>query len=91
MVSTIRHSKFGNVDYKLGVVMLVGTMIGIECGAQIVMYLERIGMVGAIVRWVYVVFLFLIAFMVFYDYYKAVQKKKSGQGRRSRIGRNHLV
>lgn len=78
MVSTIRHSKFGNVDYKLGVVMLVGTMVGIEVGAQIVMYLERIGRVGSVVRWVYVVFLALIAFMVFYDYYKAVSKKKAG-------------
>jgi hypothetical protein len=78
MVSTFRHSKFGNVDYKLGIVMLVGTMVGIECGAQIVMWLERIGRVGSVVRWVYVVFLFLIATMVFYDYYKAVQKKKVG-------------
>jgi len=78
MVSTFRHSKFGNVDYKLGIVMLVGTMVGIECGAQIVMWLERIGRVGSVVRWVYVVFLFLIATMVFYDYYKAVQKKKAG-------------
>lgn len=78
MVSTMRHSKFGNVDYKLGIVMLVGTMVGIECGAQIVMFLERIGRVGSVVRWVYVVFLALIAFMVFYDYFKAVQKKRAG-------------
>jgi uncharacterized protein len=78
MVSTMRHSKFGNVDYKLGVVMIVGTMFGIEIGAQLVMYLERIGQVGAVVRWVYVVFLFLIASMVFYDYYKAEKKKRSG-------------
>ena len=78
MVSTMRHSKFGNVDYKLGIVMLVGTMIGIELGAQLIMYLERLGVVGAVVRWVYVGFLALIAFMVFYDYYKAVSKKRSG-------------
>ena len=78
MVSTMRHSKFGNVDYKLGFVMLAGTMVGIECGAQLVMYLERIGQVGKVVRWVYVVFLALIALMVFYDYFKAVQKKKRG-------------
>jgi len=78
MVSTMRHSKFGNVDYKLGVVMLVGTMVGIECGAQIIMYLERLGTVGSVVRWVYVVFLALIAAMVFYDYHKATQKKKKG-------------
>ena len=56
--------KFGNVDYKLGVVMLIGTMTGIECGAQIVMWLERLGQVGKVVRWVYVVFLLLIFFML---------------------------
>jgi len=79
MISTMRHSKFGNVDYKLGIVMLVGTMVGIEIGAQLVMYLERLGIVGSVVRWVYVCFLALIAFMVFYDYAKAVSKKKSGE------------
>jgi len=78
MVSTIRHSKFGNVDYKLGFVMVFGTMAGIEIGAQLVMWLERLGQVGTVVRWVYVGFLALICFMVFYDYHKAVQKKKRG-------------
>ncbi|MBF0497614.1 MAG: sulfite exporter TauE/SafE family protein [Deltaproteobacteria bacterium] len=79
MVSTMRHSKFGNVDYKLGFVMLFGTMFGIEIGAQMIMWLERLGKVGPIVRWVYVGFLALISFMVFYDYYKAVQSKKAGR------------
>ncbi len=79
MISTIRHSKFGNVDYKLGMVMLAGTMVGIEIGAQIVMHLERIGLVGSVVRWVYVVVLALIAFMVFADYAKAVSKRKRGE------------
>ncbi|WP_319404965.1 sulfite exporter TauE/SafE family protein [uncultured Desulfosarcina sp.] len=78
MISTIRHSKFGNVDYKLGFVMLIGTMTGIECGAQMIMWLERIGQVGPVVRWVYVGFLLLIAIMVFADYAKAVSKKKMG-------------
>ncbi|MBM4326969.1 MAG: sulfite exporter TauE/SafE family protein [Deltaproteobacteria bacterium] len=78
MVSTFRHSKFGNVDYKLGLIMIIGTVIGIECGAQIVMWLERIGRVGPVVRWVYVVVLALIALMVFADYRKAMKKKKAG-------------
>lgn len=79
MISTIRHSKFGNVDYKLGIVMLAGTMVGIEIGAQIVMYLERIGLVGSVVRWVYVVVLAIIALMVFADYAKATSKRKRGE------------
>jgi uncharacterized membrane protein YfcA len=78
MISTMRHSKFGNVDYKLGIVMLAGTMVGIEIGAQLIMHLERLGVVGSVVRWVYVGFLALIAAMVFYDYYKAVQNKNKG-------------
>lgn len=79
MISTIRHAKFGNVDYKLGLIMVIGTVIGIECGAQVVMWLERIGQVGPVVRWVYVVVLSLIALMVFADYRKAVQKKRRGE------------
>ena len=78
MISTMRHSKFGNVDYKLGFVMLIGTMIGIECGAQVVMYLERLGMVGSVVRWAYICFLALITWMVFYDYAKVMSQKKKG-------------
>jgi len=78
MIATMRHSKFGNVDYKLGLSMLVGTMVGIECGAQLIMYFEKLGNVGSVVRWTYVVFLFLIAWLVFYDYYKAMRHKQAG-------------
>ena len=30
LISTMRHGKFGNVDYKLGLIMLVGTIVGFE-------------------------------------------------------------
>ena len=76
MISTMRHSKFGNVDYKLGFIMIIGTVFGIELGARLVMALERIGQVGPVVRWTYVVFLALISMMVFCDYTKAVRSKK---------------
>ncbi|MFZ2634134.1 MAG: sulfite exporter TauE/SafE family protein [Desulfosalsimonadaceae bacterium] len=78
MISTFRHSKFGNVDYKLGFIMVLGTMVGIEIGAQLVMYLEKLGSVESVVRYAYVVLLALIATLVFYDYYKATQNKKAG-------------
>jgi hypothetical protein len=37
LVSTVRHSKFGNVDYKLGLIMVAGTVSGFEPGARLVM------------------------------------------------------
>ncbi len=72
LIATMRHGKFGNVDYKLGLIMLVGTVVGFEIGAQMVMWLERLGKVEAYVRYLYLLLLFLIAWMVFAD----VAKKK---------------
>lgn len=76
LVSTMRHGKFGNVDYKLGVIMLVGTVVGFEVGAQMVMWLERLGSVEKVVRWIYVALLIFISWMVFYDVHKRRQKDK---------------
>jgi hypothetical protein len=76
LISTMRHGKFGNVDYKLGLVMLVGTVVGFEVGAQMIMWLERIGIVGPVVRWMYLVLLALIAWMVFADVAKKRRKER---------------
>jgi uncharacterized membrane protein YfcA len=82
IISTRRHAKFGNVDMKLGLTMLTFDVIGIEIGARLVMFLERLGLAGPVIRWVYVVFLFLIASLVFYDYFKkrAMERASAGAG-----------
>ncbi len=76
LISTMRHGKFGNVDYKLGLIMLVGTIVGFEVGAQMVMWLERIGSVEKVVRYLYLVLLTLIAWMVFADVAKKRRKER---------------
>ena len=79
LISTMRHGKFGNVDYKLGLVMLVGTVVGFEVGAQMVMWLERIGKVDQYVRYLYLVLLGLIAWMVFADILKKRRKEREAR------------
>ncbi len=81
LISTMRHGKFGNVDYKLGMIMLVGTVVGFEAGAQMVMWMERLGNVEKVVRWIYIVLLFAIAWMVFHDVAKRAQKQKAAAAR----------
>jgi uncharacterized protein len=76
LISTMRHGKFGNVDYKLGFIMLFGTVIGFEIGAQMIMWLERIGSVEMVVRWLYIVLLALITYMVFSDVLKRKKKER---------------
>ncbi len=77
LIATMRHGKFGNVDYKLGFIMIIGTVGGFECGAQMVMWLERLGNVEKVVRYIYLVLLFLITWMVFHDVNKRRQKEKA--------------
>lgn len=76
LISTLRHGKFGNVDYKLGFIMLIGTVVGFEIGAQMIMWFERLGKVDLYVRWLYIVLLTLIAWMVFADVLKKRKKEK---------------
>ncbi len=82
IISTRRHAKFGNVDMRLGLTMLAFDVVGIEIGARLVMFLERLGLAGPVIRWVYVIFLFLIAALVFYDYFKkrAMEKASPSAG-----------
>jgi len=81
LISTMRHGKFGNVDYKLGLIMLVGTIVGFEVGAQMIMWLERLGNVEFVVRTLYLVLLGLIAWMVFADVAKKMRKDRAALAR----------
>lgn len=86
LISTMRHGRFGNVDYKLGLTMLVGTVVGVEIGAQIVMQLERLGNVDQVVRWLYVVLLIALAWMVFKDYAIRKRKEREAAARGEQLG-----
>ncbi|TSA11618.1 MAG: sulfite exporter TauE/SafE family protein [Deltaproteobacteria bacterium] len=76
IIATARHGKFGNVDYRLGLVMIFGTIVGFEVGAQMIMWFERIGKVELYVRIIYLVLLTFITWMVFSDIAKRKRKER---------------
>ncbi|MCS7279327.1 MAG: sulfite exporter TauE/SafE family protein [Thermodesulfobacteriaceae bacterium] len=81
IVSTMRHARFGNVDYKLGVAMILGTIAGFEVGAQMIMWFERIGKVDLYVRIIYLLILAFIAYLVYLDFKKLKSKKEVGSAK----------
>ena len=85
LISTMRHGKFGNVDYKLGIIMLVGTVVGFEAGAQMVMWLERLGSVEKVVRWIYIALLAGIAWMVFADVAKRKKLERAAAAKGEKL------
>ncbi len=48
--ATVRHMRFGNIDFKLGALMIVGTASGVELGAQVLELLKHVGNVSLLGR-----------------------------------------
>jgi uncharacterized membrane protein YfcA len=74
IIATRKHSKLGNVDFRLGLFSIAGSIIGVEAGKRFVLFLEQLGNVGPVVRWTYMVFLFGLGSYMMYDYYSTVKK-----------------
>ncbi|MFT4884517.1 MAG: putative membrane protein YfcA [Natronomonas sp.] len=67
VIATLKHRDLGQVDYKLGIIMITGTTIGIEVGRASVYYLQSLGLAGGVISVVYVVLLGGVGAMVTRD------------------------
>ena len=57
VIATLKHRDLGQVDYKLGVLMIAGTTGGIEVGKLGLEYLQHIGLADSVVSVAYVLLL----------------------------------
>ena len=67
VIATLKHHDLGQVDYKLGIIMIAGTTIGIEVGRASVFYLEELGIAGGVISVAYVLLLGGVGLMVTRD------------------------
>src|SRR3972149_7626481 len=67
IVATLKHRLLGNIDFKLGALMIPGTVAGVETGKRLVLYLGRIGQVDTIVRYTYVILLLSIGLLILWE------------------------
>jgi uncharacterized membrane protein YfcA len=61
IVAAKRHRTIGHVDIKLGLIMIVGTIAGIESGARVIEMLEVKGTVDTVIGFAYVAVLLIIS------------------------------
>lgn len=61
IVAAKRHRTLGHVDFRLGFIMVIGTVIGVEIGARLIEYLEVVGSVDRVVGISYIVILLVIS------------------------------
>ena len=73
IVAARRHRVLGHVDVKLGLLMVLGTVPGIEIGARIVERLEASGNIDVIIGLAYVVILLIIGAFTAWESLRAMR------------------
>ncbi len=84
IVGTLRHKKFKNVNYLLGLLIGVNSIIGVLIGKSLISYMKKAGNVDVVVRYIYIIFLLSVSlYMLFERKIKSKKlKRKSGRVKR---------
>ncbi len=77
----IAQYRRGNVDVKMGIILLIGGIIGSVVGVQIVKILREIGQVDLVIKLTYVTMLSIIGTMMFIESLNAIRKAKKAGGK----------
>lgn len=80
IVAARHHRALGNVDIKLGLLMVIGTVIGVEVGAQAIEALERRGNVEVPVGLGFTVILLGVSALIAWESWRTIRQ---GSGRRA--------
>lgn len=64
LLTTLRHGTFKHLDLSLGLTMLCGTVLGVEAGAQLVMWLDARNLAAPVVLGVYALLLAFLCCLV---------------------------
>ena len=76
---TLAHYRLGNVDFKMGILLLIGGVIGGTVGVQIIKILRAVGNADFLIKITYVLMLGFVGSYMFLESLQAIRKKKAAQ------------
>jgi uncharacterized protein len=82
---TIAHWHRGNIDFKMGGVLMVGTLTGSTVGVWLFALLRKFGQIDLVIILMYIVFLGGIAALMISEIVRAVMREKRNPGRRLKL------
>ena len=81
----------GNVDIKLGTLLLIGGIVGAVLGVQLMTWLRQMGQVDLVIQLAYVTFLGVIGGLMLVESLNAIRRQRYGSGSRARKSRHSWV
>ena len=87
----LAHWRRGNVDFKMGSVLLVGGILGSILGTWIFTVLKSMGQVDLLISLSYVVFLGIIGSLMFIESVNAMLKSRKGNTARKKLHQHYWI
>jgi uncharacterized membrane protein YfcA len=76
IVAARKHRTLGNIDLKLGLIMVIGTIVGVEVGAQVIQWLKKTAHVDIAVGATFTVILLAISAFMTWESIKTMRMQK---------------
>lgn len=81
IVAARKHGLLGNIDMKLAGFMVLGTIAGVEGGAQLIQFLKRTAHIDIVVGGSFIVLLVGISAFMGWECWKTLQMRKTQKGK----------
>jgi hypothetical protein len=92
IVAARTHRALGHVDLRLAMLMVIGTIPGVEIGAQIIQHLKAIGSIDIVVGYSYVVILTSVGVFTAWESLRAIRIRRTDHlGTQEVVGVKSLV
>ncbi len=76
IVASMKHRTLGNIDIKLGMIMVMGTIAGVEAGAQGIQYLKRQQNIDIVVGVAFILVLISISAFIGWESWRSLKLTK---------------
>ncbi len=80
VVAARKHHALGNIDFKLGGLMVVGTIAGVETGAQLIQQLKRTAHIDLVVGTSFIAVLVAISAFMAWETWRTIQMRRAQKG-----------
>ena len=80
IINTLKHRRLGNVDLRLGALMVCGTIPALVLAQWIIELLTAAGVVESAIRFIYVIVLAVLGLFIIYDYWRTKRSPGNHEG-----------
>jgi hypothetical protein len=87
----LAHWRRGNVDFKMGSILLIGGFFGSSAGVVLFKYLQLIGQIDLVIKLSFVVFLGIIGSLMFWESIRTIIRSHNPASRRRKLHQHNWL